>query len=91
MMKQKYSGLDRPIKITLTYDCHGAEGALPNNFPRMATLSEANLSSGSICALSNRISMQCETVGLDVNVPGTVLRVPGMKEGSQLGLVGGKA
>ena len=70
---------------------HRAQGSFPYDFPRMATLSEANLSSRAIRALGYRISVNCEPVGLDVDIPGAVLGVPGVVEGPQLGLVGRKA
>ena len=46
-----------------------------------------NFPSHTICALSHWVSVDGESIGLDVNVSGTVIRVPGMVESLELGFV----
>merc|ERR1719309_1743000 len=42
----------------------------------MSALFEANPASGAVSALSHGVPMDCEPVGLDVNVSRTVARIP---------------
>jgi hypothetical protein len=71
------------------YNGHRAQRPLPDHLPRVPPAPEANFTAGPVRALGHRVAMQREPVGFHVNVPRTVVRVPGVVEGAQFGLVGG--
>ena len=55
----------------------------------MSAAPEAYLAPGPICALSHGVPVQGEAVLLDVDIVARVAGIPGVIEGSQLGLVSG--
>ena len=55
----------------------------------MSAAPEAYLSPGTICALSHGVPVQGKAVLLDVDIVARVAGIPGVIEGSQLGLVSG--
>ena len=67
---------------------HSAQRALPHHLPGVPAVTEAALPPRCVRALRHWVTVQCEAVGLDVDVAGAVGRVPRMAEGAQLGLIG---
>jgi len=61
---------------------HSAQRAFPYDLPGVPAMPETYLAPGPVGALSYRVPMEGEPVGLDVNVSGTIFRVPGVTESS---------
>ena len=61
---------------------HRAQRTLPYDFPGVPPGSEPDLPPGPISGLSDRVSVQCEPVGFDVNVFGAIFGIPGVTKGS---------
>ena len=64
------------------YNSHSAQRTFPNDFPGVPPGSEPDLPPGPISGLSDRVSVQCEPVGFDVNVFGAIFGIPGVTKGS---------
>lgn len=67
-----------------TYHCHGAQGALPPDFPGMSPFRKADFAPRAICALGNRVAVQSEAVLLHVNVARAVVGAQSMLKGLEL-------
>ena len=59
-----------------SYDSHGSQWSLPDDFPGVATTAEPDLSPGPVSTLRHGVSVESEPVGFNVNIIGAVCRVP---------------
>ena len=66
------------------YDCYGAQGTFPYDFPGMSARPEPNFAPGPVCGLSDGVSVQREPVGFYVDIFGAILGVPGVTKGAEL-------
>lgn len=81
--------LQRRILGGYPYNRHRAQRTLPDHLPGVPAVPEADLPPRRVRALRHRVAVQRESVRFDVDVARTVVRVPGVIEGSQLRLVRG--
>ena len=58
------------------YHCHRPQRSFPDHLPRVTTAPEPNLTTCSIRALGNWVSVEGEPVGFDVDVVGAISWVP---------------
>ena len=65
---------------------HRAQRPLPYDLPGVPTATEPDFATGSVRALCDRVPVEGEPVGFDVDVTGAVGRVPRVVKGSKLGL-----
>ena len=72
------------------YDGHRAQRPFPNNLPGVSAPLKAHLAPGPVGGLGHGVAVEGEAVALEVDVAGAVLGVPGVEEGAELGLVGGR-